>query len=336
MYGVEWGKSRRWCRSCDNIITEISSKSYLSLLNSLQSRSGGQLPFTSINYGSCTLPEGRLVTRAILENSLKGTGKLYIVNGVEQGLTPIFPCGIFQLGKRINRKPGDPNYDLFQLALKSTARRLYPNYANLDWSGNVGYDPDNPKTYFSTMGCRTANGWDANGLGQQKDGRGNICPVTIILPTLAMMAEGNFDKFMEILDQKIHEAKEQLIERFEHICAQPISAARFMWENHMMAGFDGITTRSALKHGTLAIGQLGLAEALQILVGCDHTEEKGMEAAKKIEALFQKRCKEFKAEEHTAPEDGSTYYLNFGVYYTPKLKPESVGASMVTWNDKAG
>lgn len=151
-----------------------------------------------------------------------------------------------------------------------------------------------------------------------------------------MMVEGNFDKFMELLDQKIHEAKDQLIERFEHICAQPISAARFMWENHMMAGFDGITTRSALKHGTLAIGQLGLAEALQILVGCDHTEEKGMEAAKKIEALFQKRCKEFKAEEHTAPEDGSTYYLNFGVYYTPELKPESVGASMVTWNDKAG
>ncbi|MBO6253297.1 MAG: hypothetical protein J6O49_06545 [Bacteroidaceae bacterium] len=121
-------------------------------LNSLQSRSGGQLPFTSIKYGSCTLPEGRLVTRAILENSLKGTGKLYIVNGVEQGLTPIFPCGIFQLGKGINRKPGDPNYDLFQLALKSTARRLYPNYANLDWSGNVGYDPNDPKTYFSTMG----------------------------------------------------------------------------------------------------------------------------------------------------------------------------------------
>jgi ribonucleoside-triphosphate reductase len=122
---------------------------------------------------------------------------------------------------------------------------------------------------------------------------------------------------MEILDQKIHEAKDQLIERFEHICKQPISAAKFMWENNMMAGFDGVTTRSALKHGTLAIGQLGLAEALQILVGCDHTEAKGMELAKRIEALFQKRCKEFKTEEHTAPEDGSKYYLNFGVYYSP-------------------
>lgn len=157
------------------------------------------------------------------------------------------------------------------------------------------------------------------------------------MPTLAMMAEGDFDRFMNLLDQKIHEAKDMLIERFEHICKQPVSAAKFMWENNMMAGFDGITTRSALKHGTLAIGQIGLAETLQILIGCDHTEERGMEAAKKIESLFQQRCKEFKSEEHTAPEDGSKYFLNFGVYYTPECKhPTSVGASMVTWNAKAG
>lgn len=113
-------------------------------LNSLQSRSGGQLPFTSINFGTCTLPEGRMVIRAILENSLAGVGKLH--------LTPIFPCSIFQCMKGVNRKPGDPNYDLYQLALKSTSKRLYPNYANVDWSGNAGYDPKDPKTYFSTMG----------------------------------------------------------------------------------------------------------------------------------------------------------------------------------------
>ena len=93
----------------------------------------------------------------------------------------------------VNRKPGDPNYDLFRLALQCTAKRIYPNYANVDWSGNAGYDPSNPCTYFSTMGCRTANGWDINcddpKLGQLKDGRGNICPVTIILPTLAMQAK---------------------------------------------------------------------------------------------------------------------------------------------------
>ena len=103
-----------------------------------------QLPFTSINYGTCTLPEGRMVTQAILGCSIEGIGK--------QHRTSIFPCQIFQCMKGVNRKPGDPNYDLFQLALKSTARRLYPNYANVDWSGNAGYDPNDPTTYFSTMG----------------------------------------------------------------------------------------------------------------------------------------------------------------------------------------
>ena len=115
-------------------------------LNTLQSRSGNQLPFTSINYGTCTLPEGRMVIKALLEGSIKGVGKLH--------KTPIFPCGIFQYMKGVNDKPNTPNYDMFQLALKSTAQRLYPNYANVDWSGNAGYDINDPKTYFSTMGKR--------------------------------------------------------------------------------------------------------------------------------------------------------------------------------------
>ena len=115
-------------------------------LNTLQSRSGCQLPFSSINYGTCTLEEGRMVIRALLEISIKGIGKLY--------RTSIFPCGIFQLMKGVNRAPGDPNYDLYRLALKSTSLRLYPNYANCDWSGNAGYDRNDPKTYFSTMGKR--------------------------------------------------------------------------------------------------------------------------------------------------------------------------------------
>ena len=172
--------------------------------------------------------------------------------------------------------------------------------------------------------CRTANGFDINGLGQLKDGRGNICPVTIILPTLAMQAkeyvmqnsqpfsedlEGQtVDKFLEILDQKIHEAKDMLIERFDWICSQDPSSAQFMYENRLMEGYipeEGI--KSALKHGTLAVGQLGLAETLQILIGCDHTTKEGMELAKKIEELFKVRCSEFKEE----------YKLNFGVYYSP-------------------
>lgn len=649
-------------------------------LNTLQSRSGNQLPFTSINYGTCTEPEGRMVTRALLEVSINGIGKLH--------KTSIFPCGIFQCMKGVNRKLGDPNYDLFRLALKSTAQRLYPNYANVDWSGNDGYNRNDPKTFFSTMGCvegneiitykfknnlyvesfkrmwgrlsdyfiskqqidgssenlyldvndvkiydtekgfvavkriirntssewlnvkmshgrslictvdhpfhtnrgriradklkkndiininpsqyyeenlifdehkawllgfilcdgcydghlsssiafdteddieiayiermkecfdsnvevverhrgskgnykdlcsvgnvteiidylstkyegltkarrhipnevfswnynaklsflagmvdadgyinptthngsvvqigstnkelalqqmalaqslgmpcavyqnhyskknpnairyriefapsddlltfivsqkkldnyvenetnycffksevnsvtsisdmseysydvetesdhfevsgiyshncRTANGFDINGFGQLKDGRGNICPVTIIMPTLAMEAKEKIeiyskisnseeskydiiDEFINLLDTKIHEAKDMLLERFEWICSQSPDSAKFMYENGVMEGYDGQDIRSALKHGTLAIGQLGLAETLHILIGCDHTTDKGMELAKQIEQLFKDRCSEFKEQ----------YRLNFGVYYTP-------------------
>ena len=339
-------------------------------LNTLQSRSGNQLPFSSINYGTCTLPEGRMVIKALLDVSIEGLGKY--------GKTSIFPCGIFQYSKDINGLPGTPNYDLYKLALKSTAKRLYPNYANCDWSAQkawVQYDRDikkdiisnlddndkyrlierikeNPELgeflglsidggkikvvgtqmpieIFSTMGCRTANGADVNFAkcyeenihnvinngeikydiqsAAQKDGRGNICPVTIILPTLAMQTK-DVEKFMKLLDKKIDEAKDMLIERFNIICSQSPAAAKFMWDNHTMVGYrsdEGV--KSAIKHGTLAIGQLGLAETLQILIGKDQTDPEGLEIAKRIEKLFTDKCNEFKKQ----------YSLNFGVYYTP-------------------
>lgn len=364
-------------------------------LNTLQSRSGNQLPFTSINYGTCTLPEGRMVTKALLEGSIKGIGKFH--------KTSIFPCGIFQCKKGVNRKKGDPNYDLFKLACKSTALRLYPNYANCDWSNDVaafnqdrtskqeivdglsdedkqklieriGENPELgdflmldvsdgkfnvkmerlPAEMMSTMGCRTYNGFDINSIesykknirsvidngtlyddvvsGVIKDSRGNICPTTIILPTLAMQAkkkvqnrldkdtknnidwqEGAFEKevveeFMELLDKKIYEAKDSLLERFDWISSQPAASAKFMYENGTMGGYvkdEGI--KSALRHGTIVIGQLGLAETLHILIGENQTTEKGMELAKRIEKLYKDRCAEFKNE----------YYMNFGNYFTP-------------------
>lgn len=303
-------------------------------LNTLQSRSGNQLPFTSINYGTCTEPEGRMVTKALLDVSIKGIGKLH--------KTSIFPCGIFQCMKGVNRKPGDPNYDLFRLALRSTAQRLYPNYANVDWSGNEGYDKNDPKTYFSTMGCRTANTWDINGFSQLKDGRGNICPVTIIMPTLAMEVKVDMiskygaevvkedeshlvDRFIGYLDKKIHEAKDMLLERFEWICSQSPDSAKFMYENGVMEGYvpeEGIV--SALKHGTLGVGQIGLAETLQILIECDHTTDRGMELAKRIEKLFYDRCAEFKEE----------YQLNFGTYFSPA--ENLCYTSMQKFKDKYG
>ena len=149
------------------------------------------------------------------------------------------------------------------------------------------------------------------------------------MPTIAMKAKEEYETqfedsyasskyikdlqtiFMELLDKKIHEAKDMLIERFDYICQQNPASAKFMYENGLMAGYipeEGI--RSALKHGTLALGQIGLAETLQILTGCDHTESRGMELAKKIEQLFKDRCAEFKKQ----------YNLNFGVYYTPAEK----------------
>lgn len=283
-------------------------------LNTLQSRSGNQLPFTSINYGTCTLPEGRMVTKALLEVSIEGLG--------EFGRTSIFPCGIFQCMKGVNREPGTPNYDLFRLALKSTAQRIYPNYCNCDTSLNAGYDKNNPSTYYATMGCRTINGFDINGLGQQKDGRGNICPVTIILPTIAMEAKEKCEQengetythetlvkcFMDLLGTKVEEAKDMLIERFNWICKQPMESAKFMYENNTMAGYipeEGIV--SALKHGTLTIGLLGMNETSHILLGMDHYIGEGKDLTDKVVNLYTDRCKEYKEK----------YKLNFGVYYTP-------------------
>ena len=156
--------------------------------------------------------------------------------------------------------------------------------------------------------CRTYNGYDINGFGQLKDGRGNICPVTIILPTLAMESGRDVEKFMELLDKKLFEAKDMLIERFEYICSQNPASAKFMYENGVMAGYipeEGI--RSALKHGTLAIGQIGLAETLELLIGKNQRYPEGMALAKRIESHIKQRCDEFKKQ----------YKLNFGNYYTP-------------------
>ena len=350
-------------------------------LNTLQSRSGNQLPFTSINYGTCTLPEGRMVTEALLNVSIEGLGALH--------RTSIFPCGIFQCKKGINRKPGDPNYDLFKLALKSTALRLYPNYFNCDWSNQIAAinndrnmrrkviselepiqyeklkeilknDPkldEKLKLYVedenivvndledvsemgSTMGCRTWNGDDITYINTfksniesviksgvlkndtylsaaQKDGRGNICPVTIILPTIAMETKEKYpnvseeelvEYFIKYLDSKIYEARDMLLERYNWICAQSASSAKFMWENNTMEGYipeEGV--RSAIQHGTLAIGQLDLATALRILIGVDQTTEKGMEVGKRIEKLFYDRARQFKQD----------FQLNFCSYLTP-------------------
>lgn len=356
-------------------------ESMLHNLNTLQSRSGNQLPFTSICYGRCTLPEGRLITNALLDAWEKGIG--------ENHLTPIFPCGVFQIKKGVNDVPGTPNYDLKLKAIKLTPKRIYPNFSNGDWSVQVkafeksqdikrktlekaksenpeffrkiaslpdeiqetlGFHIVNeeivmnkheqPFEYAAQMGCRTFNGFDINFDGIyfedllkktietknlplnylysaiQKDGRGNIIPITIVLPFLAMRAKKKakdhpeyiVDYFIDMLEERIGDAKDELLERFKWICAQPADAFKFMYQNNTMKGYipeEG--TISALKHGTFAIGQLGLAETLYILIGKDQTTKEGMELAKRIEQLYLDKCNAYK--EH--------YKLNFGVYYTP-------------------
>lgn len=376
--------SNKWYQSAilDTIIeTKQAAEGLYHNLNTLLSRSGDQLPFSSINFGKNTSLEGKLLNESFYRASILGIGKF--------GRTSIFPCQIFQYDKDVNGKEGTPNYEFYQKALNSTVRRLYPNYANSNWSvqkegikkdralkrevlrsldqtiynslvnlftkhpevgDKINIAVENhqlvvtekvrPEEDFSTMGCRTNNGYDVNFTEDyfksllmkiletgdvpdnylcsaiQRDGRGNIAPQTIILPTVAMLAKKKskndpstiVEVFMKLLDKYIEDTKDALLERFEWIASQSPQSAKFMYQNNTMKGYvpeEGI--RSALKHGTLAIGQLGLAECLQILVGCDHTEEKGMNLAIQIESFFKQKCEEYKEK----------YHLNFGVYFTP-------------------
>lgn len=542
--------SNKWYQSAmlDTIIeTKQAAEGLYHNLNTLLSRSGDQLPFSSINFGKNTSLEGKLLNESFYRASILGIGKF--------GRTSIFPCQIFQYDKDVNGKEGTPNYEFYQKALNSTVRRLYPNYANSNWSvqkegikkdralkrevlrsldqsiysslvnlftkhpevgDKINIAVENhqlvvtekvrPEEDFSTMGavrgdetvsikfenrefidisienaiklldaythsvkwnenptkvvgytrfkdiskfncfvksqdtwvkilkiesndytvnlknyevtidkegtkqtfymtedhplhtnegrirardlhkglfvfdaktgiaypiisvkqdptlydtfdfttendmfdlsgivshnCRTNNGYDVNFTEDyfkdllmkiletgdipdnylcsaiQRDGRGNIAPQTIILPTVAMLAKKKskndpstiVEVFMKLLDKYTEDTKDALLERFEWIASQSPQSAKFMYQNNTMKGYvpeEGI--RSALKHGTLAIGQLGLAECLQILVGCDHTEEKGMNLAIQIESFFKQKCDEYKEK----------YHLNFGVYFTP-------------------
>lgn len=529
--------SNKWYQSAmlDTIIeTKQAAEGLYHNLNTLLSRSGDQLPFSSINFGKNTSLEGKLLNESFYRASILGIGKF--------GRTSIFPCQIFQYDKDINGKEGTPNYEFYQKSLNSTVRRLYPNYANSNWSvqkegikkdralkrevlrsldqaiynslvnlftkhpevgDKINIAVENhqlvvtekvrPEEDFSTMGavrgdetvsikfedrefidisienaiklldaythsvkwnenptkvvgytrfkdiskfncfvksqdtwvkifkiefndytvnlknykvtidkegtkqtfymtedhplhtnggriqardlhkglfvfdaktgiaypiisveqdstlydtfdfttendmfdlsgivshnCRTNNGYDINFTEDyfksllmkiletgdvpdnylcsaiQRDGRGNIAPQTIILPTVAMLAKKKskndpstiVEVFMKLLDKYIEDTKDALLERFEWIASQSPNSAKFMYQNNTMKGYvpeEGI--RSALKHGTLAIGQLGLAECLQILVGCDHTEEKGMNLAIQIESFFKQKCDEYK------------------------------------------
>lgn len=278
-------------------------------LNTLESRQGSQVPFTSINLGRDTTPEGRMVTRWMLEASIDGIGKFH--------LTSIFPISIFQYKVGCNANKEDANYDLKQLALESMSKRIYPNWCNCDWS-QAHEDEDNPDTYFSTMGCRTLVGYDRHGLGYIRQGRGNNVPNTIILPKLGIefgtclgkRTEPDLKGFWDAFEETLKLCEKGLLERFEIMIEQSPKAAPFMYQNNTIQDAKECkeSVYNALKHNTLAIGYIGVAEMCVALFGKNHAEDKKVHEF----ALFVvKRINEFAAE---ASERND---LNFSCYATP-------------------
>lgn len=249
-------------------------------LNTLESRAGSQVPFSSVNFGTDTSTEGRLVTRWMLEASLAGIGKY--------NLTSIFPISVFKYKVGVNDKPGTPNYDLLQLAIKSLSHRIYPNIVNCGYSQNQE-TPGDPDTEMATMGCRTMLGRDRHGLGYSKIGRGNVCPTTMNLPKigikhgicLGQREQPDLEGFWKELDEVLHLTEVSLVDRFYHICAQSVGAATFMYQNGTIAGYKDANMKGiyeSMKHGTLAMGYIGVAEMCQALFGKDHSEDEHVHA----------------------------------------------------------
>lgn len=278
-------------------------------LNTLESRQGSQVPFTSINLGRDTTPEGRIVTRWMLEASIDGIGKFH--------LTSIFPISIFQYKVGCNANKEDANYDLKQLALESMSKRIYPNWCNCDWS-QAHEDEDNPDTYFSTMGCRTLVGYDRHGLGYIRQGRGNNVPNTIILPKLGIefgtclgkRTEPDLKGFWDAFEETLKLCEKGLLERFEIMIEQSPKAAPFMYQNNTIQDAKECkeSVYNALKHNTLAIGYIGVAEMCVALFGKNHAEDKKVH---EFALSVVKRINEFAAE---ASERND---LNFSCYATP-------------------
>lgn len=279
-------------------------------LNTLESRAGSQVPFSSINLGLDTSPEGRLVTRWLLEASLAGIGKY--------NLTSIFPISIFVVKKGVNDKPGTPNYDLRLLAEKSLSKRIYPNILNGDFSQNTPVEGD-PDTEMATMGCRTLIGHDRHGMGFKRVGRGNVCPTTMNLPKIGIRhgiclgnrAEADLEGFWKELDEVLALTETSLVDRFYHVCAQPVASAPFMYENgtvadHERANFRGVY--ESMKHGTLAMGYIGIAEMCQALFGKDHSED---ENVRKFALSVVEHIAEW------AKSASERHNLNFSCYASP-------------------
>lgn len=274
-------------------------------LNTMHSRAGAQIPFSSINYGTDTSPEGRMIIKNVLLATEAGLGN---------GETPVFPIHIFRVKEGVNYNPGEPNYDLFRLACRVSAKRLFPNFSFLDAPFNAKfYVEGNPDTEIAYMGCRTRvmqNCFDPN--RQTTGGRGNLSFTSINLPRIALRSHGNIDFFFEELDRKADLVINQLLERFEiqakkKVRNYPFLMGQGIWIDSDKLGPDD-EVREVLKHGTLTAGFIGLAECLKALVGKHHGESAeaqnlGLEIIGHLRKRMDAACEQ--------------YGLNFSLIATP-------------------
>ena len=262
--------------------------------NTLHSRAGAQVPFSSINYGMDTSPEGRLATREVLNATEAGLGN---------GETPIFPISVFQLKSGVNYDFDDPNYDLFQKACRVSAKRLFPNFVNIDAPYNLQYyKPGDYNSYIATMGCRTRVMSNVNGP-EESGSRGNFAFVTINLPKLALEAERNIDKFFELFDKYIQLSHDYILFRLKIIEEKHVYNYPFLMGQGVWMGSDKLKStdsiKEVLKHASLSIGFCGLAECLVALIGKHHGEsEEAQKLGLKIVGHLRERTDKFTAEEH--------------------------------------
>lgn len=294
-------------------ITYQAMEAFVHNLNTMHSRAGAQVPFSSVNFGTDTSSEGRLVIKCFLEATNSGLGK---------GETPIFPVSIFKVKEGINYNPEDPNYDMFKLACQVSAKRLFPNFSFIDAPFNLEfYKEGDYRTEVGYMGCRTRVMSDVTDLNNQTTGgRGNLSFTSINLPRIAIKhgiclnerKEADMDGFYEELSEVMELVRDQLLERFEIQCSKrcynfPFLLGQGIWtDGDKLKPTDRL--RKILKHGSLTIGFIGLAESLKALIGMHHGEsDEAQKLGLEIISFMRKKTDEFSKE----------YHLNFTLIATP-------------------
>ncbi len=288
-----------------NEATHQAMEALIHNLNTMHSRAGAQVPFSSLNFGTDTSPEGRMVMKNFLRATEEGLGN---------GETPIFPISIFKVKEGINYNPGDPNYDIFKLAIECSAKRMFPNFSFIDAPFNLQYyKPGHPETEVAYMGCRTrvmANVYDPS--REIAYGRGNLSFTSINLPRIAIESKGDLKAFYTKLDEMMELVTTQLLDRFEiqqskRVFNYPFLMGQGIWiDSDKLGPTDSVS--EVLKHGTLTYGFIGLAEALVALTGKHHGES---EKSWQIGYDIVKHMREF------ADKKAQEYKLNFSLIATP-------------------